>query len=269
MKYKRGKYIIGDIITGFVIITLFLFSFSASAKDKNIEVVKGKKLREAAPSYWENAKTVSIYYLGKKLRPDMSPFMSPIMASIGNLGSMDTAFQEKINNCLQSYHWKIDEYFVEQLKQELRLKNKDVTISTIDLSDKDHTNLVKNVQPSDKHIVLSLHFNVVGVRNKAPLNGDIGVAIATEEAMQQFIKSCNTLPLLAGGHAIHPARKENQLSQNLEQLKLYPGLYMGNVSKRAKEFDKDKWLSENGAFLERELQSLVNDLAKGVSDLFF
>lgn len=268
MKHKRREFAIGNII-GFVIIASLMFSFSASAKDKNIEVIKGKRLRDVVPSFWENTKTISIYYVSMKWRPDISPFISPIRATIGGAGGLDTTFQEKINNCLQSYHWNIHEYLIDQLKQRLHLNNKDAAISLIDLADKDVGDIAKTVLPSDKHIVLMPSFHMFGIR-KGSLDGHVYVAISTNETMQQYIKNCNTLPLFSGTFpGIASAKKENQLSQHLEHIKLYPGLYRGGAAIHTKEFSKDEWLSENGAFLERQLQSLVNDLAKGVGELFF
>ena len=44
---------------------------------------------------------------------------------------------------------------------------------------------------------------------------------------------------------------------------------MGSISKMTKTYSKEEWLSEDGAFLERQLKSLLEDIADGIGELLF
>jgi len=296
MKYGIKNKALGSFLIGVTISTFFMISSCATMpKDENVEVIKGKKLKEVAPSFWENTKSVTIYYCPKARE---YRYGNPLLVSVGGGGSVDvgstvvnaigsgmfpiaifcnkpvrkrvdSAFQEKTNSYFQSYSWKVNDYFIDALKREMHLP-KEVNISSTNLINKPTDSYENIINPSDKHIVIHYIFGIEngnsGWTVKTPLTGMIMISVATDEAMRQYVKNCNTLPL--SGY-VHHGDKASQLWTSLEQLELWPGLYIGSVGKRTKEFSKGEWLSENGAFMERQFQSLLNDLAKGVGELFF
>ena len=234
---KRTVITVFQIRLIIISISLNLFVCVAVPSDKNIENLKGKGLKEVDPSYWEKTRTVSVYNLPNCFNI-AGPMLGPVRGNI-DLGSTikdgilsgiipifimgplreenDKIFQEKINSYLQSYCWKSNEYFYEIIKQKIHL-SKAEKISFIDGLFESYE---KMIQPADKHIIIVPSLFMGGARSawkvKVFWQGSCGVSVATEEALQHFLKNCNTLPL---------PRVWGPKITVLSRMKMFPGLYM-------------------------------------------
>lgn len=253
----------------------FYFEF-----EKNSEQLKNKNLDEADPTFFKQANTITVHILSYDalisgvVGGNVDMFSTVKMAAMGGVlpvlimgpeRATDTLFQEKINNLIKSYSWKIRDYFIENLKQEIDLPKEADVVFVVEEGESP-----ASMKTSDKDIIILLNLYMFGVKSGwgepvTPLTGMATVTFASGETIQSFIKKYDGLPISAGSF-LWPTGK-TKLHPELRRIKIYPDMYMGSVTKHTDSYAKSQWTRADGIFLEQQLKTTLKDLAKGIAGL--
>lgn len=241
--------------------------------NKNSEKLNVKSFGEAVPDLWNQTTAVSVHIIANDMllssvRGNIDSFSTvknavvsgglPILIMGPDRFGNDAVFQEKISGFIQSYRWQIKDYFVELLKQNMKLPE-GMKVSFI--TGEEET--FPDIKTSDKDIIVFLNFYMIGDQSgwgepHAPLTGMTGVTLSSGNTLQEFIQKYNGLPLAQT--VFLPANKA-QLYAGLWRVKIYPDMYMGSITGNSKSYSKSEWMSEDGAFLEKQLKSILEALA--------
>jgi len=258
---------------------------------KDTDYLENRKLNEIDGFFWKGINGVSIHLFSPKrliiyiegninwFETGKTTLTAPIVGVLNPARNMDIVFGEKTNGLIQSYDQKVDKNFIDLLDHEVDLpKERDVTFKEEDkffIPLKSKTGEKLFLKTVDRYIFINLHLYMVdryhsggfkspGITKEVSLEGELTLMVGKDKTISEFIQKNNYLPLFPGIYSINPG-----LYSELRQLKTYPDIYIGTIIKKTEFYDKEEWLSENGQFLERQLISVLEDLAKEAQRLFF
>jgi len=246
--------------------------------NKNSEVFKNKSLVEVAPEFWKHSKEITTHVIygdnmflvalasGNIASATIGEFM-PIVGGFLQFGS-GAKLQRKMSGFKNLQNWEICDCFIETFKKCSDLS----TEANLSFVKKKNgviceTDVISSMKISDEDIVVfisTLDLFMFGEHPvfqvpRIPLRGEVGVTIATGKAWHEFIQKHNGyLPIT---HNLTLFR-DYKIEWYSEIRKISPEMYMGNVTKQTESYVKSKWAEGDGAFLEQQLKTMVEDLAK-------
>ena len=126
-----------------------------------------------------------------------------------------------------------------------------------------------NIKTSDKDIIIFLNLTMIGNQSgwgepQAPLMVTTGITLASGKTLQEFVQKYNGMPL---AQTVFLPTNKAQLYSQLMRVKIFPDMYMGSITGHTKSYSKREWISEDGAFLEKQLKSILESLAKETAKL--
>ncbi|MDD2703635.1 MAG: hypothetical protein PHC33_06520 [Candidatus Omnitrophica bacterium] len=91
-----------------------------------------------------------------------------------------------------------------------------------------------------------------------------GITFTSGKTLREFIRQYNSLPFAQP--AFFSADK-TEIYSELRKVRIFPDMYMGSVICKTGPYGKSEWMSEDGAFLEKQLKSMLKSLAEETARL--
>jgi hypothetical protein len=197
------------------------------------------------------------------------------MAAEGPQRKADASFKDDVNVIVGSYDW--DAYFAEVLR------NRFGTIVKADISSLNDKNLIPDkrtdlfMRPNRRNIMYSLHVDLKGgissqgwMTPDAALSGTTVALVVTDEVMQEVLeskangKTTEFFTSFLSYNIIFQQPSPQRVSSTLSRLTTYNRAYKIDIFKKTRSYDKKTWLSDNGAFLQKQLKTMLEELAGGL-----
>jgi hypothetical protein len=208
--------------------------------------------------------------------PVGSVVMLAQLAAEGPQRKADTSFKDNVNTALGSYDW--DSYFEEVLREKF------AAVSQAGVSTSNNSAMIPNKEvtdlfmaPNRRHIIYFLRVSLRGdissqgwLTPDAALSGTTVALVVTDEAMQEISEAKAN-----GNKGIFPESfvsyamifqkpPAERLSTTLSRLTTHNRAYKIDVFKKTRSYDKKTWLSDNGAFLQKQFKLMLENLAEGL-----
>lgn len=260
------------------------YKFCNELRNDRRSIIKGKTLYEVDPSFWSQADTIPVAVSKSRIIAigigGVDYFETAKLFFAGGLvgglvcgpgRGQDSSFGEKINKFSESYSWQIDDYFFELFKKGTTLSIERETSEVSAMNNKFLQPKGEILKIGKRNIIAVLSFVIISNKPggsgwgkpRYRLKSKLGITAATDEALQSFKNRFqNILPPTINDIDMWFNAGKKDAGTELRRVSAYPGMYRVGIYKYSPYCSKEQWLSDNGAFLEKELKSAITYLAK-------